>query len=134
LPSENAHRWFSLCVVVCGDLIPPCPPSLASKSMNGTLAYPLCRGPRGPNPAAIRTRRRHLIGGSGIAGFIPAAIPVNNDTVPPQRSMRPELGSKAARNEYLPKRCEADFEEWRENAAYHVAKYSGWDRKGERRI
>ena len=39
-------------------------------------------------------RRRHLISGNGIAGFIPAAIPVNNDTAPPRHSMMPELRSK----------------------------------------
>jgi hypothetical protein len=26
------------------------------------------------------------------------------------------------------------FEVWREDAAYHAAKYARWDRKGERRI
>jgi hypothetical protein len=41
---------------------------------------------------------------------------------------------EAAWREYLPKRTEADFEEWREDAAYHAAKYARWDRKGERRI
>ena len=31
-------------------------------------------------------------------------------------------------------RNEADFEEWREDAAWHAAKYARWDHKGERRI
>jgi hypothetical protein len=29
--------------------------------------------------------------------------------------------------EYLPKRSEVDFEEWRLDAAYHTAKYARWD-------
>jgi hypothetical protein len=33
-----------------------------------------------------------------------------------------------------PNRTETDFEEWREDAAYHAAKYARWDRKGERGI
>ena len=41
--------------------------------------------------------------------------------------------SELAWKEYL-ERCEADFEEWREDAAYHAAKYARWDRKGERGI
>jgi hypothetical protein len=41
---------------------------------------------------------------------------------------------EVAWREYLPKRSKADFEEWREDAACHAAKYARWDRKGERRI
>jgi hypothetical protein len=31
--------------------------------------------------------------------------------------------------EYLPKRSDADFEEWRQDAAWHAAKYARWDRR-----
>jgi hypothetical protein len=41
---------------------------------------------------------------------------------------------EAAWRDYLPSRTEADFEQWRQDAAYPAAKYSGWDRKGERWI
>jgi hypothetical protein len=34
----------------------------------------------------------------------------------------------------LSKRSETDFEEWRQDAAWHAAKYARWDDKGERRI
>jgi hypothetical protein len=34
---------------------------------------------------------------------------------------------EAAWREYLPKRSEVDFEEWRLDAAYHTAKYARWD-------
>jgi hypothetical protein len=37
---------------------------------------------------------------------------------------------EAAWRDYLPKRSEADFEEWRQDAAWHAAKYARWDRRG----
>jgi hypothetical protein len=40
---------------------------------------------------------------------------------------------EAAWRDYLPSRTEADFEERRQDAAYHAAKYARRDRKGERR-
>jgi hypothetical protein len=70
----------------------------------------------------------------GIADSIPAAIPASNDTAPPRRLIKPELRSRRHGETYLPSRTEADFEQWRQDAAYHAAKYSGWDRKGERWI
>jgi hypothetical protein len=39
---------------------------------------------------------------------------------------------EAAWRDYLPKRSEDDFEEWREDAAYHAAKYARWDLRGIR--
>src|SRR3979490_493393 len=33
-----------------------------------------------------------------------------------------------AARDYLPKRSDADFEEWRQDAAWHAAKYARWDR------
>jgi hypothetical protein len=44
------------------------------------------------------------------------------------------IAFEAAWRDYLPSRTEADFEEWREDAAWHAAKYARWDRNGERRI
>jgi hypothetical protein len=41
---------------------------------------------------------------------------------------------EAAWREYVPKRSEADFDEWRQDAAWHAAKYARWDRKGEQRV
>jgi hypothetical protein len=41
---------------------------------------------------------------------------------------------ETAWREYLPKRTDADFDEWRQDAAWHAAKYARWGRKGERRI
>jgi hypothetical protein len=41
---------------------------------------------------------------------------------------------EAAWRDYLPKRCDADFDEWRQDAAWHADKYARWDRTGERRI
>ena len=37
---------------------------------------------------------------------------------------------EAAWRDYLPKRTDADFEEWRQDAAWHAAKYARWDRRG----
>jgi hypothetical protein len=34
---------------------------------------------------------------------------------------------EAAWRDYLPKRSEADFEEWRQDAAWHEAKFARWD-------
>jgi hypothetical protein len=30
----------------------------------------------------------------------------------------------------LPKRCDSDFEEWRQDAAWYADKYARWDRRG----
>jgi hypothetical protein len=32
--------------------------------------------------------------------------------------------------EYLPKRSDADFDAWRQDAAWHAAKYERWDQRG----
>jgi hypothetical protein len=37
---------------------------------------------------------------------------------------------ETAWREYLPKRCDADFDAWRQDAAWHAAKYARWDRLG----
>ena len=61
------------------------------------------------------------------------AASLSSATAPLRRSiMREPSPSWRGRNIY--KRCEADFEEWREDAAFHAAKYARWDRKGERGI
>jgi hypothetical protein len=43
----------------------------------------------------------------------------------------PRTAFDAAWREYLPRRSEADFEEWRHDAAWHAAKYARWDRRGD---
>jgi hypothetical protein len=37
---------------------------------------------------------------------------------------------EAAWRDYLTRRTEADIKEWRQDAAWHAAKYARWDRKG----
>jgi hypothetical protein len=36
---------------------------------------------------------------------------------------------EAAWRDYLPNRTETDFEEWREDAAWHAAKFARWDHR-----
>src|SRR4030081_2708421 len=36
---------------------------------------------------------------------------------------------EAAWRDYLPRRTDADFEEWRQDAEWHAAKYARWDRR-----
>jgi hypothetical protein len=81
-----------------------------------------------------RARRRHQISGNGTAAFIPEAIRASCDTARLLISTRHVQASKLHGASHLPMRNEADFEEWRQDAAYHAAKYARWDRKGERRI
>lgn len=38
-------------------------------------------------------------------------------------------GIRSGMREYLPKRTDADFEKWRQDAAWHAAKYARWDRR-----
>jgi hypothetical protein len=80
-----------------------------------------------------RAARRRRINGNGAAGSIPAVIRATIDTAP-RRPLKRRAAFEAAWRDYLPKRCEADFEAWRQDAAWHAAKYARWDRKGERRI
>jgi hypothetical protein len=77
-------------------------------------------------------RRRHLISGSGIAASIPAAVRERYGTAKAFNDARAAF--EAAWRDYLSKRSETDFEEWRQDAAWHAAKYARWDDKGERRI
>jgi hypothetical protein len=41
---------------------------------------------------------------------------------------RSGVAFEAAWRDYLPKRSDADFEEWRQDATWHAAKYARWDR------
>jgi hypothetical protein len=67
-------------------------------------------------------------------GFYPGSSPGEQRSGTAATFDQARAAFEAAWREYLPMRCEADFEEWRQDAAYHAAKYSGWDHKGERRI
>ncbi len=67
-------------------------------------------------------------------GFYPGSNPGDDrhDTAVSFETARAAF--EAAWRDYLPKQSEADFEEWRQDAAWHAAKYARWDRKGEHRI
>ena len=97
------------------------------------LAHQLCRCPR-----------RVIVERSGAppssdqwewhCGFYPGSNPGEQQYGTAADFDAARAAWEAAWCEYLPMRTEADFEEWREDAAYHAAKYARWDRKGERRI
>jgi hypothetical protein len=58
-----------------------------------------------------------------IVGFYPGSNPGDerHGTTASFEAARAEF--EAAWREYLPKRSEADFQEWRDDAAWHAAKY-----------
>jgi hypothetical protein len=72
--------------------------------------------------------------GSGIAASIPVAKSGEQRYATAASFPAARAAFEAAWREYLPKRSEADFEEWRLDAAWHAAKYGRWDHKGERQI
>jgi hypothetical protein len=61
--------------------------------------------------------------GSGFCGFYPGSNPGDD-----RHGTAADF--EAAWREYLSKRSEVDFEEWRQDAAWHAAKYARWDRRG----
>jgi hypothetical protein len=53
----------------------------------------------------------------------------------PRRPLRPHASPSKRRGESICQSApDADFDEWRQDAAWHAAKYARWGRKGERRI
>jgi hypothetical protein len=90
------------------------------------LAYPLRR--------RTRWRHRRAVGrgeGSGALGVALRLLPRSNPgeqrfgTAATFEAARAAL--EAAWRDYLTKRSEADFKEWRQDAAWHTAKYARWD-------
>jgi hypothetical protein len=69
-----------------------------------------------------------------VCGFYPGSNPGDDRRGTSATFEAARAAFEAAWRDYLPKRTEADFEEWRQDAAWHAAKYARWDRKGERRI
>jgi hypothetical protein len=67
-------------------------------------------------------------------GFYPGSKPGDDRHGTAESFEAARAGFEAAWRDYLPNRSDADFEEWRQDAAWHAAKYARWDRKGERRI
>ena len=74
-----------------------------------------------------------IVARSGV-GFYPGSNPGDDRHGTAASFEAARAGFEAAWKEYLPKRSEADFEEWRLDAAWHAAKYGRWDHKGERQI
>jgi hypothetical protein len=68
------------------------PPISRTAPIAGTSITAMFASGRSRGASAIRMT---LIRGNGIAGSIPAAIPANVQTTPPQRSTRPALISDA---------------------------------------
>jgi hypothetical protein len=67
-------------------------------------------------------------------GFYPGSRPGEQRYGHAENFQAARAAFDAAWRNYLRKRSEADFEEWRQDAAWHSAKYARRDRKGERRI
>jgi hypothetical protein len=76
---------------------------------------------RAGNPAGTDRWKWHC-------GFYPGSHPREHrhGTAPSFQAARAAF--ETAWRDYLPLRTEADFEEWRRDAAFHAAKYARWDR------
>jgi hypothetical protein len=68
-----------------------------------------------------------------VCGFYPGSNPGDERHGTAATFEAARAAFEAAWREYLPKRTAADFEEWRQDAAWHAAKYARFDR-GERRL
>jgi hypothetical protein len=96
------------------------------------LARPLCRLPRRrdsralwPPPSSDQWQ--------WICGFYPGSNPGDERHGTAAGFEAARAAFETAWRDYLPKRSAADFEEWRQDAAWHTAKYERWAR-GERRV
>jgi hypothetical protein len=69
-----------------------------------------------------------------LCGFYPGSNPGEQRFGAAANFEAARAAFEAAWRDYLPKRTDTDFEEWRRDAAWHTAKYARWDRKGEYRI
>jgi hypothetical protein len=65
-----------------------------------------------------------------ICGFYPGSNPSEDRHGTAATFETARAAFEAAWREYLPKRTETDFEEWREDGAWHAAKYARFDRRG----
>jgi hypothetical protein len=63
-------------------------------------------------------------------GFYPGSNPGDDRHGTAASFEAARAGFEAAWRDYLPKRSEDDFEEWRQDVAWHSAKYARWDRRG----
>jgi hypothetical protein len=63
-------------------------------------------------------------------GFYPGSNPGDDRHGTAANFEAARLAFEAAWREYLPKRSDVDFEEWRQDEAWHAAKYARWDRRG----
>jgi hypothetical protein len=69
-----------------------------------------------------------------LCGFYPGSNPGEQRFGTAANFDAARAAFEVAWRDYLPKRTDADFEEWRQDAAWHTAKYVRWDGKGECRI
>jgi len=67
-----------------------------------------------------------------ICGFYPGSNPGDERHGTAASFEAARTAFEAAWRYYLPKRSKADFEEWRQDAAWHAAKYARWDQRGGR--
>jgi hypothetical protein len=65
-------------------------------------------------------------------GFYPGSKPGDDRSGTAATFDEARFAFEAAWREYLPKRSETDFEEWRQDAAWHAMKYARWDAKKEK--
>jgi hypothetical protein len=65
-----------------------------------------------------------------FCGFYPGSNPGDDRHGTAASFEAARAAFEVAWREYLSKRSEADFEEWRQDAAWHAAKYARWDQRG----
>jgi hypothetical protein len=63
-------------------------------------------------------------------GFYPGSHPGDDRHGAAASFEAARVAFEAAWREYLPKRSEADFQEWRDDDAWHAAKYARLDQRG----
>jgi len=63
-------------------------------------------------------------------GFYPGSDPGDDRYGTAADFEAARVAFEAAWRDYLPKRRDSDFEEWRQDAAWHAAKYVRWDKRG----
>jgi hypothetical protein len=68
-----------------------------------------------------------------VCGFYPGSNPGDDRHGTAASFEAARIAFETAWREYLPKRTETDFQEWRDDAAWHAAKYARWERSGGRR-
>jgi hypothetical protein len=96
------------------------------------LARPLCRRARRRDRRAIGGREHHEPW-EWHCGFYPGSNPGKQRCGHAASFEAARAAFEAAWREYLPKRTDADFQEWRDQEAWTVEKYRRFDR-GERNV